>query len=1105
MSLKVRKNGSWVPIGISAKGAKGEKGVKGNKGNKGLKGVKGSSGSQGFKGIKGNKGEKGVKGAKGEKGIKGAKGISGIEGSKGNKGNKGNKGEKGLKGLKGVGEKGLKGLKGDLGVKGEKGNKGNKGKKGELGNVGSQGLKGIKGNKGLKGNKGDKGNKGPKGVDAQGADGVKGSKGNKGLKGNKGVKGTKGIKGVTGAGTPIGQIVAWSGNISPPPSGYFVCDGRSLNKNTYSSLFAVTGYIHGGSGNNFNIPDLRDKFIVGAYSDGSDTTYPQIKPGATGGSADATLVSHSHTINNHTHSWSGTTNNPGNHTHSYSSANHPTSSGPEQNQSGSPEDRTTFNVGKTTGGSGGHTHSVSGTTGNPSNRGTNSQGSSATNANLPPYYALAYVIKYQHGGDIDKGEKGAKGIKGIKGNKGQKGEKGLKGVAGNVEAKGSKGNKGNKGLKGKEGVKGNKGNKGEAGKGGLKGIKGNKGLKGNKGASGIEGKGGIKGNKGNRGLKGISGIKGEVGGSPIGQIVAWSGSATAVPQGYFLCSGTSLNTTTYAALFNIIGYTHGGSGSTFNLPDLRDRFIIGAGGNYSIGNTGGSANAVTVSHTHGSGSYSTAGAGTHNHSFDNQTGPHGPQFIAFSREDINPPAPSDGTGYAQGSNGNDKIFTIQSVPNHTHSISGTSAATGVSATNANLPPYYALAYIIQYSQGGDVAKGEKGNSGQKGDAGVATKGEKGNRGVEVKGSKGSNIGGSLDYAHFRKSTSSSMVEDINVTNTAAVIIKFDVETFKGNVFGHNNNTNPGRVSVTGDGIYNITANIGLEDNQTVSDRPAIALFKNGAIIDSTVSVSSRTGVITAASNFVALRRFATLKIVHTLQLVSGDYIEVRGFRKFAQIQDGSQPIHTYTTECELVMTRSSGAAATSGSQGIQGPEGQKGNKGSIGPAGTGGGTPVGSIIAWPGPTIPAGWRLCDGGALNRTTYADLFNALGALSSPYGAPDNNSFYIPNCQSRFLVGVGQQGLGFQGGSNTATLQEANLPSHFHYVAAYQNVAVNPNVPTISATNQVAGGSGRSRYYESYSLSGTGNAANAGRSSFVGSGSPFNIIPLYHGVYWIIKITP
>ena len=210
------------------------------------------------------------------------------------------------------------------------------------------------------------------------------------------------------------------------------------------------------------------------------------------------------------------------------------------------------------------------------------------------------------------------------------------------------------------------------------------------------------------------------------------------------------------------------------------------------------------------------------------------------------------------------------------------------------------------------------------------------------------------------------------------------------------------------------------------------------------------------------------------------------------------------------MTRSSGAAATSGSQGvqgIQGPQGEKGNKGNVGPSGSGG-TPVGSIVAWPGPTIPSGWRLCDGAALNRTTYADLFNALSDANGPkYGAPDNNSFYIPNCQSRFLVGVGWAGLGDQGGSNTASLQTANIPSHRHYVASSSrvgNIRVREN-GTLGSTSQLSIGTGVSRWYEGYNLAGTGGGANIGRSSTTGSGSAFNIIPLYHGVYWIIKLTP
>lgn len=57
-----------------------------------------------------------------------------------------------------------------------------------------------------------------------------------------------------------------------------------------------------------------------------------------------------------------------------------------------------------------------------------------------------------------------------------------------------------------------------------------------------------------------------------------------------------------------------------------------------------------------------------------------------------------------------------------------------------------------------------------------------------------------------------------------------------------------------------------------------------------------------------------------------------------------------------------------------------------------GGMPVGSIIPYAGTTIPAGYLLCDGSAISRTTYSALFAAIGTT---YGAGDGNStFNIPN---------------------------------------------------------------------------------------------------------------
>jgi len=60
---------------------------------------------------------------------------------------------------------------------------------------------------------------------------------------------------------------------------------------------------------------------------------------------------------------------------------------------------------------------------------------------------------------------------------------------------------------------------------------------------------------------------------PTGTLLPFAGSSA--PLGYLLADGSSYSTTTYAALFNVIGYTFGGSGSSFNVPDLRGRVAAG--------------------------------------------------------------------------------------------------------------------------------------------------------------------------------------------------------------------------------------------------------------------------------------------------------------------------------------------------------------------------------------------------------------------------------------------------------------------------------------------------------------------------------------------------
>jgi len=162
----------------------------------------------------------------------------------------------------------------------------------------------------------------------------------------------------------------------------------------------------------------------------------------------------------------------------------------------------------------------------------------------------------------------------------------------------------------------------------------------------------------------------------VGEIKMW-GTASA-PTGYLLCDGSSVSTTTYAALFAIIGYTFGGSGASFTLPDYRGRMPIGVSGSYALAATGGSANATLVSHTHTATSVVTDP--THTHGTPSSRAPNGL---------------GAGDAYSWGTTFGD--IPGQNVNNASTGISvaTTNSTEGSSATNANLPPYLAINFIIK--------------------------------------------------------------------------------------------------------------------------------------------------------------------------------------------------------------------------------------------------------------------------------------------------------------------------------------------------------------------------------------------------------------------------
>jgi hypothetical protein len=134
---------------------------------------------------------------------------------------------------------------------------------------------------------------------------------------------------------------------------------------------------------------------------------------------------------------------------------------------------------------------------------------------------------------------------------------------------------------------------------------------------------------------------------PAGGIFLWSGSIGSIPAGYVLCNGSN------------------------GTPDLRDRFVVGAGSAYAVNALGGSADSVVVSHTHAA----TVTDPGHLHTYT-----------------------IGGTDTVSG--GGITIQTNSALPSQNTStavtgISVSNANAGVSGTNANLPPYYALCYIMK--------------------------------------------------------------------------------------------------------------------------------------------------------------------------------------------------------------------------------------------------------------------------------------------------------------------------------------------------------------------------------------------------------------------------
>lgn len=150
---------------------------------------------------------------------------------------------------------------------------------------------------------------------------------------------------------PIGGIILWSGSVAQINNlpGWALCNGSN------------------------GTPNLIDRFVVGASNSTGDNTYPGLSPNATGGSADAIVVNHAHNVSS---TGRLSLNDPG---HDHSGVINDSATAGDGPDAPNDADYTRLTLPNTTG------ITISG--------GTEFEGVSGTNANLPPYYALAYIMR----------------------------------------------------------------------------------------------------------------------------------------------------------------------------------------------------------------------------------------------------------------------------------------------------------------------------------------------------------------------------------------------------------------------------------------------------------------------------------------------------------------------------------------------------------------------------------------------------------------------------------------------------------------------------------------------------------------------------------------
>ena len=150
----------------------------------------------------------------------------------------------------------------------------------------------------------------------------------------------------------------------------------------------------------------------------------------------------------------------------------------------------------------------------------------------------------------------------------------------------------------------------------------------------------------------------DVDGVPSGAIMMWSGDIEEIPEGWSLCNGEN------------------------ETPDLTDRFIVGAGNNYSVGNIGGAEEVTLTESELPSHNHSMQTTGSHNHTYE---------LRSTTTHELNDDPDIESTSYPIVNYEVIEEYDTSLAGSHSHSI----YSSGGDSSHENRPPYYALAFIMK--------------------------------------------------------------------------------------------------------------------------------------------------------------------------------------------------------------------------------------------------------------------------------------------------------------------------------------------------------------------------------------------------------------------------